>query len=80
MVPESLAVEPGQDLLAVAQEAQLEMSVRVATLRDLNTISPLRSRELSVALTNFETGLMWLERAIEDERAVRDVAALAGSN
>lgn len=38
---------------------------RVHELRKLNEQkSPVRSRELSVAITELETGLLWLERHI----------------
>jgi hypothetical protein len=32
----------------------------LASLRDMNEGPPGRSRELSIAITHFETGLLWL--------------------
>lgn len=71
MVPSPIAGER-VDELAALQEAQVAISAMLSAIRDLND-SPLRSRELSIALTNFETGALWLERAIEDERAIREL-------
>ena len=69
-MPSLIAGGPTDELEAL-QEAQMAIRAMVSAIRDLNE-SPLRSRELSIALTNFETGALWLERAIEDERAVRE--------
>jgi hypothetical protein len=37
----------------------------ILDLQDVNSRS-YRSRELSVSLTNLETGLLWLDKAIDD--------------
>jgi hypothetical protein len=45
--------------------ARGQIFVRIHELQGWNEDPNYRSRELSLAITNFEQGLMWLARAIE---------------
>lgn len=63
------------DPLAVLEEAHIALSATLSVVRQVNDLTPLRCRELSVALTNHDTGQLWLERAIADIRERRDAGA-----
>lgn len=67
-----MAAPENVDGLGVLEEAQLAISANVGVLRTMNGAdSPMRSRELSLAITEIETGLLWLERGIGNEREHR---------
>ena len=46
-----------------------EISEALKKLRDLNSRPETRSRELSLAITEIETGLLWLSRATASDEA-----------
>src|SRR4051812_16511432 len=52
--------------IAELEEALCGISARMGALMDLNSASPLRRRALPIALTNLETGTLWLEEAIRE--------------
>lgn len=60
-IPESVAADDEtRDFIGAVATAKMSTMV----LAELNQEPPIRSRELSVAVTYLETGVLWLERAL----------------
>ena len=60
---------PAPYVLADLERVADQLHEIVGSLVDFNAGPPLRCRPLSLALTQIETGLLWLESAIEQVEA-----------